>query len=130
MVEPSRDVATFLELAGRFGSLTGYGNDQSGVPLLLDVKPCCRKSSPAAFDSINPLRSAPFAAATPELPLPKEEKDHAGVPLPVIACMVRRAPSRSQAPQTLLASIDTPPAIAVWSSYCQTVLPEGTNTGF
>src|SRR5207248_10791291 len=88
MVEPSRDVATFLELAGRFGSLTGYGHDQSGLPLLLDLKPCCRKSSPAAFDSINPLRSAPFAAATPELPLPKAEKDHDGVPLPVIACVV------------------------------------------
>ena len=109
-------MATFLELAGRFGSLTGYGNDQSGVPLLVDLKPCCRKSLPAAFDSIKPLRSAPLAAATPELPLPKEEKLHAGVPLPVIACMVRRAPLRSQAPQTLLASIDTPSAIAFGSS--------------
>src|SRR5215471_8075770 len=128
MVEPSRDVATFLELAGRFGSLTGYGNDQSGLPLLLDVKPCCRKSSPTAFDSMNPLRSAPFAAATPELPLPKDEKLHAGVPLPVIACMVRRAPLRSHAPHTLLASIETPPAIAVWSSYCQSVVPRGPNT--
>src|SRR5947207_7703978 len=130
MVEPSRDVATFLELAGRFGSLTGYGNDQSGVPLLLDLKPCCRKSLATAFDSMKPLRSAPFAAATPELPLPKDEKLHAGVPLPVIACMVKRAPLRVQAPHTLLASIDTPPAIAVGSSYCQTVLPKGTNTGF
>src|SRR5438132_10772623 len=128
MVEPSRDVATFLELAGRFGSLTGYGNDQSGVPLLVDLKPCCRKSSPAAFDSINPLRSAPFAAATPELPLPKEEKDHAGVPLPVIACMVKRAPLRIQAPHTLFASIDTPSAIAVASSYRQSVLPKGPDT--
>ena len=51
--------------------------------------------------------SEPLAAATPELPLPKDEKLHAGVPFPVIACMVRRAPLRSQAPQTLLASIDT-----------------------
>src|SRR6476659_1197378 len=115
-VDPSRDVATFLELAGRFGSLTGYGNDQSGVPLLLDVKPCCRKSVPAAFDSMHPLRSAALAAATPELPLPNEEKDHTGVPLPVIACMVRRAPLRSHAPHTLFASIDTPSAIAVGSS--------------
>src|SRR6267154_6671501 len=113
MVEASREVATFLELAGRFGSLTGYENDHSGVPLLLEVKPCCRKSSPAAFDSIKPARSAPLAAATPELPLPKDEKLHAGVPLPVMACMVRRAPLRSQAPQTLLASIDTPSAMAV-----------------
>src|SRR5262249_19873304 len=128
MVDPSRDVATFLELAGRFGSLTGYGKDQSGVPLLLEVKPCCRKSSPAAFDSIKPLRSVPLAAATPELPLPKEEKLHNGVPLPVIACMVRRAPLRSHAPHTLLASIETPSAIAVWSSYCQTVVPRGPNT--
>src|SRR6266480_4846633 len=101
MVEPSRDVATFLELAGRFGSLTGYGNDQSGVPLLVDLKPCCRKSLPTSFDSINPLRSAPFAAATPELPLPKEEKDHAGVPSPVIACMVRHAPLRIHAPHVV-----------------------------
>src|SRR4051795_6455435 len=116
MIEPSRDVATFLELAGRFGSLTGYGNDQSGVPLLLDLKPCCLKSFPAAFDSINPLRSAPLAAVTPELPLLKDEKLQAGVPLPVMACMVRRAPLRSQAPQTLLASIDTPSAIAFGSS--------------
>src|SRR5437870_8549289 len=128
MVEPSRDVATFLELAGRFGSLTGYGNDQSGVPLLVDLKPCCRKSLPTSFDSMNPLRSAPFAAATPELPLPKEKKDHAGVPTPVIACTVRRAPLRSHAPHTLLASIDTPPAIAVSSSYIQTMLPKGRNT--
>src|SRR5882724_2627139 len=104
MVEPSRDVATFLELAGRFGSLTGYGNDQSGVPLLVDLKPCCRKSLPTSFDSMNPLRSAPFAAATPELPLPNEEKDHAGVPSPVIACIVRRAPLRAQAPHTFLLS--------------------------
>src|SRR5438477_12668376 len=104
MVEPSRDVATFLELAGRFGSLTGYGNDQSGVPLLLDVKPCCRKSSPVAFDSIKPLRSVPSAAATPQLPLPKDDKLHAGVPLRLIAWIVRPAPLRSQAPQTLLAS--------------------------
>ena len=74
-MDPSRDVATFLELAGKFGSLTGYGNDQSGVPLLLDLKPCCRKSLPAAFDSIKPLRSAPLAAATPELPLPNDEKE-------------------------------------------------------
>src|SRR6266403_2557445 len=124
MVEPSRDVATFLELAGRFGSLTGYGNDQSGAPLLVDLKLCCRKSLPTSFDSINPLRSAPFAAATPELPLPKEEKDHAGVPLPVIACMVRHAPLRIHAPHTLFASIDTPSAIAVASSYCQIVLPK------
>ena len=128
MVDPSRDVATFLELAGRFGSLTGYGNDQSGVPLLLDLKPCCRKSLPAAFDSMKPLRSPPFAAATPELPLPKVEKDHAGVPLPVIACIVKRAPLRVQAPHTLLASIDTPSAIADWSLYCQSVLPRGPNT--
>src|SRR5437899_11539001 len=99
MVEPSRDVATFLELAGRFGSLTGYGNDQSGVPLLVDLKPCCRKSLSAAFDSIKPLRSAPFAAATPELQLPKDEKDHAGGPWPVIAGRVKRPRLRSQAPQ-------------------------------
>src|SRR5207244_4089624 len=128
MVEPSRDVATFLELAGRFGSLTGYGNDQSRVPLLVALKPCCRKSLPTSFDSMNPLRSAPFAAATPELPLPKDEKDHAGVPSPVIACIVKRAPLRVQAPHTLFASIETPSAMAVASLYCQTVLPEGPNT--
>ena len=98
------------------------------MPLLLDLKPCCRKSFPAAFDSIKPLRSAALAAATPELPLPKDEKDHAGVPLPMIACIVRRAPLRSHAPHTLWASIDTPSAIAVASLYCQTVLPEGPNT--
>ena len=46
----------------------------------------------------------------------EEEKLHAGVPLPVIGCMVRRAPLRSHAPQTLLASIDTPSAIAFGSS--------------
>src|SRR5205814_1641723 len=96
MVEPSRDVATLLELAGRFGSLTGSGNDQSGVPLLVDLKPCSRKSSPAEFDSINPLRSAPFAAATPELPLPKEEKARAAMPLPVIACGYIRGEESSQ----------------------------------
>src|SRR4029077_13361676 len=90
-----------------------------------DRKPCCRKSLPAAFDSIKPLRSAPLAAATPELPLPKDEKDHAGVPLPLIACIVRRAPLRSQAPQTLLASIDTPSAIAAGYLYCQSVVPKG-----
>ena len=96
--------------------------------MLLDLKPCCRKSLPAAFDSIKPLRSAPLAAATPELPLPNAEKDHAGVPLPVIACMVRRAPLSVQAPHTLFASIETPSAMAVASLYCQTVLPEGPNT--
>src|SRR5690242_16123292 len=128
MVDPSRDVAIFLELAGKFGSLTGYGNDQSGMLLLVDLNPCCRKSLPAAFDSMKPLRSAPLAAATPELPLPKDEKDHAGVPLPVIAWMVKRAPLRVQAPHTLLASIDTPSAIAAWSLYCQTVLPRGPDT--
>src|SRR5215831_67742 len=97
MVDPSREVATFLELAGRFGSLTGYGKDQSGVPLLLDAKPCCRKSLPAAFDSIKPSRSVPLAAATPVLPLLKEEKCHASVPLPVIGSMLKRAPVRVQA---------------------------------
>src|SRR4029077_16933967 len=105
--------------------LTGYGNDQSGVPLLLDLKPCCRKSAPAAFDSIKRLCAATFAAATPALQLPKDEKLHAGVPLPVIACMVRRAPLRSQAPQTLLASIDTPSTIAAGYLYCQSVVPKG-----
>jgi hypothetical protein len=109
-------MATFREPAGKFGSLTGYGNDQSGVPLLVDVKPCCRKSLPAASDSIKPLRWVPFDAATPELPLPKDEKDHAGVPLPVIACVVKRAPLRIQAPHTSLGPIDTPSAIAVGSS--------------
>src|SRR2546423_3438736 len=79
---------------------------------------------------MNPLRSAPFAAATPELPLPNEEKDQAGVPSPVIVCIVGRAPLRVQAPHTLLASSDTPSAIAVASSYCQTVLPKGGNTRF
>ncbi len=98
------------------------------MPLLVDLKPCWRKSLPAAFDSMKPLRSAPLAAATPELPLPNAEKDHAGVPLPVIGCMVKRAPLRSHAPHTLLASIDTPSAIAVASLYCQTVLPKGANT--
>src|ERR1043166_6606065 len=112
MLYPPREVATFLELAGKFGSLTGYGNDQSGVPLLVYLNACCRKSLPAAFDSMKPLRSAPFASATPELPLPKVENDHAGVPLPVIACLVRRAPLRIHAPHTLWSSIETPSAIA------------------
>ena len=62
------------------------------------------------------LAGAALAAATPELPLPKDEKLHAGVPLPVIACIVSRAPLRVHAPHTLLASIDTPSAIAAWSS--------------
>src|ERR1700745_2428688 len=101
MVEPSREAATFMELAGRFGSLTGYWNDQSGVPLLLDLKPCCRKSFPAAFDSMKPARSLPLAAATPESPLLNDENSHAGVPLPVIGYTLKRAPLRIQAPQTL-----------------------------
>jgi len=46
------------------------------------------------------------------LPLPNDENDHAGVQLPVIACIVKRAPLRVQAPHTLLASIDTPSAMA------------------
>src|SRR5690349_24919357 len=127
MVDPSRDVATFLELAGRLGSLTGYGKDQSGVPLLLDLKPCCRKSLPAAFDSIMPARSVPLAAATPVLPLLNEEKCHASVPLPVIGYMLKRAPLRIHAPQTLLASMATPSAIAFGSSTLQSVLPSGAN---
>src|SRR5206468_11398721 len=113
----------------RFGSLSGYANDQSGVPLLVDLRPCCRKSLATSFDCMKRLRSAPFAAAPPELPLPNEEKAQAGVPSPVIACIVRRAPLRVQAPHTLFVSIDTPSAMAVASSYRQTVLPKGTNIG-
>src|SRR5262249_21662098 len=116
---------TLLELAGRFGSLTGYGNDQSGVPLLLEVKPCCRKSSPSASDSIKPARSAPLAAATPVLPLLKEENSHVGVPLPVIGYKLKRAPSRIQAPHTLFESMATPSAMAFGSSTIQSVLPNG-----
>src|SRR6266853_4251866 len=101
MVEPSRDTATFLELAGRFGSLTGNENDQSGVPSLVDLKPWIRKSFPAAFDSIKAMRSAPLAEATPELPSPKEENSKSGVPLPVIGYALSRAPWRVHAPHTL-----------------------------
>ena len=50
-VEPSRETASRFELAGRFGSLSGNGNDQSGMPLLVDLKPWIRKSFPGAFDS-------------------------------------------------------------------------------
>src|SRR5678816_1129468 len=43
--------------------------------------------------------------------------------------MLKRAPLRVHAPQTLFASIATPSAMAFWSSTIQSVLPDGRITG-